>query len=721
MKFFSMNPTLILLLLIVSASFAHAATVTVGPTGQYPTPCAAFAHLSDNDTVLIDANGGVPYKEGECVINNNDLTISGVNGRPIMDGTGESYAKAMWDVDGHDIVIDNIEFRNVAPGASDNAAALRVESGTTAAPDGGNLIVQRSYIHDCADGILSDNITAPTSAYQWYSATPYITLQYDELYHDGNGGGYDHNTYIGYGGNLDFTLRYSWSHDSNQGEEVKSRATYNNILYDLITDPNGMGNFMMELPQGGSTYIVGTIFERGATSCCNKAFIIWRTPDDDSSTSSPAYGPPNEDLHFINNTVINSSANTGYPDFVNIECYSNQNPCPAPPAGEGDPLTVAPVFENNIFLGATVGGQPQQPTNSSLAILHNNVVIANTAANLAELFVDPTHYDYHLISGAAAIGAGMYPPTDNTGMSDPKALAVYEFVVPTGMVARPAPAGVMMDAGAYSYPRVGTPPTLTLSYTATVAAPNSGSITVSGLPSPVSDQYNDVAFYSNNLSAIPEIPSVAGSSGTVTSAFTTVQVAATTVVPIDVYADGAHATATITVNPGGMAAGSIAVVSGSGQSAVVGTPFANPLVVVVKTASGAAVSGTTVTFAGSGVSFPSGVTAVTNSSGDAQITAQPTAAGALTVTASTEGLSTRFSETGTAAVAGSIAVVSGSAQSAVVGASFANPLVVVVKTTSGAAVSGTTVIFAGSGVSFPSGATAVTNSSGDAQITAQPT
>jgi hypothetical protein len=166
----------------------------------------------------------------------------------------------------------------------------------------------------------------------------------------------------------------------------------------------------------------------------------------------------------------------------------------------------------------------------------------------------------------------------------------------------------------------------------------------------------------------------------------------------------------------------IAVVSGSGQTAPVGTRFTNPLVISVMNGS-SPVSGATVTYAGTGVSFPSGATAVTNSSGQAQVTAQPTATGTLTIIASVAGAASpaTFSETGTAGTAASVAAVSGSGQTSPVGTDFTNSLVVVVKDASSNPVSGVTVTFAGTGVGFPSGATAVTNGSGQAQIIAQPT
>jgi hypothetical protein len=94
-------------------------------------------------------------------------------------------------------------------------------------------------------------------------------------------------------------------------------------------------------------------------------------------------------------------------------------------------------------------------------------------------------------------------------------------------------------------------------------------------------------------------------------------------------------------------AASIAEIAGSGQTANYGADFTNPLTVIVQDAFGNLVPSASVTFAGTGVSFPAGNTVSTNSLGQAQITAQPSAVGALTVTASVSGASipASFSET----------------------------------------------------------------------------
>ncbi|HET9101541.1 MAG TPA: hypothetical protein VFN62_14190 [Acidobacteriaceae bacterium] len=72
----------------------------------------AFQHLADSDVVQVDANHGVPYNEGNRQIVNSNLRIVGVKGRPILDAKGIAVARGIWEVHGHDVVIDNFEFRD---------------------------------------------------------------------------------------------------------------------------------------------------------------------------------------------------------------------------------------------------------------------------------------------------------------------------------------------------------------------------------------------------------------------------------------------------------------------------------------------------------------------------------------------------------------------------------------------------------------------------------
>jgi hypothetical protein len=200
------------------------------------------------------------------------------------------------------------------------------------------------------------------------------------------------------------------------------------------------------------------------------------------------------------------------------------------------------------------------------------------------------------------------------------------------------------------------------------------------------------------------------------------------------YNVGASATGTGSVNfaetNAAAAANNIAVSSGAGQSAAVGTAFTAPLVAVVTDNYGNPVSGATVTFAapGSGASgtFAGSVnTAVTNTNGLATSTTftANTKVGGYNVTASASGAgSVKFAETNTAGTAATVVVSSGSNQSATVDTAFASPLVAKVTDASGNVVSGATVTFTapGSGASGTfdgSVNTAVTNANGLATST----
>jgi Bacterial Ig-like domain (group 1) len=635
------------------------ATLTVGPSGQYASPCAAFPHLASGDTLQVDANGGTPYYDTtDCIETAPNVTITGINGRPILDGSKASLSKAMWVVDGYNVTIDNFEFRYaISSTSATNAEAIRIEPGTASAPNGGNVTVQRSYIHDNFEGILSDGIASGAA---WFSSTPYITLQYDEFSNNGYGDGLTHNIDIGCCGNMNFTLQYSWSHDAYVGHTLNDRAPISNIVSNLIGDSVGNTSYLLDFPLGGSTYVVGnSLYKLATTNGSAKTAAVMFADVSGNGPTDPEYGTTNQDLHFINNTMILDPGNQNQsgaapPAFVNLGCVAAAySSCTPPPNGPS--VTVPAVVENNVFLGAET-----EATNQASAFEENNLVESNAiSSNLAALHLNnPTAFDFRLATGSPAIQAGVYPPTNNGGAADSKAVPASQYVIPTNQAAWPTTSGSAMDAGAFPSQSI-TPPNLTLTYTHSVQASGTGSITVTGLPTPASGQYNYATFLSGNQAAILPIESVASTNGTVTATFNAAPVGTTTVVPIYIYVDGTVLTASVTVSPVTGSASSITVISGSGQTSQVGTAFPNPLVAIVKDANNNPVAGTTVTFAGANVSFPSGATAITNSSGQAQVMAQPMSAGSLTVTASVSGVASpaSFAETATSEATSTIAFV----------------------------------------------------------------
>ncbi len=178
------------------------------------------------------------------------------------------------------------------------------------------------------------------------------------------------------------------------------------------------------------------------------------------------------------------------------------------------------------------------------------------------------------------------------------------------------------------------------------------------------------------------------------------------------------------------AATTIAVTSGSGQSATVNNAFTNPLTATVTDTYGNPVAGVSVTFSGpasgSSESFAAaGCTsnphayscvATTNASGVATsstFTANTTT-GTYNISASAPGTNTvNFSETNRAGTPTSVVVTSGSGQSATVGTAFTSPLVVTVKDTYGNLVTGASVTFAGpssgASITFAAGGNCTSN------------
>jgi len=277
---------------------ALAATVTVGPAGQHPKPCAAFAAASDGDTIEIDASGN--YDGDVCAIGKSNLTIRGMNGRAKIDAAGKnSQGKAIWVIQGHDTTIENIELSGCAV-PDKNGAGIRQE--------GANLTVRNCYFHDNENGIL-------TGANDQSS----IVIEYSEFGNNGDGEGYAHNMYIGH--IASFTLRGCYSHHSKSGHLVKSRAAKNYILYNRLTGQDGTGSYELDMPNGGLSFVIGNVIQQG-TNTENSAILAFA--EEGASNPDPR-------LFVINNTFVNDRKSG---TFINV-------------GGGASPI----VLRNNIFTG----------------------------------------------------------------------------------------------------------------------------------------------------------------------------------------------------------------------------------------------------------------------------------------------------------------------------------------------------------------------------------
>jgi Right handed beta helix region len=334
-----------------AAPAAQARTLHVGPGQRYRKPCQAIAAARPGDEIQIDARGNRSYRGDVCAWSTTHLTIVGVHGRAHIDAAGQSSeGKAIWVIAGDDTTIKNIEFSG-ARVPDQNGAGIRQE--------GTNLLVEHCYFHDNQEGILAaDN---PASS---------IVIDASVFARNGAGDGFSHNIYINHV--RSFMLRYSYSTDARVGHLVKSRALRNYILYDRLTGENGTDSYELDLPNGGLSYVIGTVIEQGRNT---------QNPD------MLAYGEegdlnPNSHLYVVNDTFVNDLSR-GDAIFV------------------GSQVT-HPVFtENDISTG------------SSAFVSQAKARIRHDCLTEHPGFRDQRQYDYRLTATSPCRHKGVHPGTAN--------------------------------------------------------------------------------------------------------------------------------------------------------------------------------------------------------------------------------------------------------------------------------------------------------------------
>jgi hypothetical protein len=376
---------------VFAAASARAMTLQVGPGKTYATPCAAIAAASAGDTIQVDGTGS--YGADNCSWSTDNLTIQGVNGRPKIDlaGTMPSDQKGIFTVYANNATIDNFELSGAAidggtgPGDS-NGAGIRHQ--------GLNLTVKNCYIHDNQDGVLGAPITPNTGS---------VTIENTEFSNNGEGDGYTHNMYLG--DYTTITVEFSYSHHSNVGHLLKSRAYTSFILYNRLSDETGgTGSYELDLPNAGTAYVIGNIIEQSAATQ-NPNIVTFGEEGVPSGYDSH--------LYLVNNTILNDLASG---TFV-------QNA-----------TSTAAMLTNNIFFG---GG-----TVSSNGA---DILLTNYSGS-SPMFVDEGAIDVHLLAGSPCINAGTDPGKAGSESLEP----VFEYVQPESSVAR-AVVGSAIDIGAYEF------------------------------------------------------------------------------------------------------------------------------------------------------------------------------------------------------------------------------------------------------------------------------
>lgn len=334
---------------LLFASALGAATFEVGPGKPYATPCQAVAVARDGDVITIDAGGR--YEGDVCVIAQSQLTLRGVNGRPILAAAGRSaQGKAIWVIQGSNVLVENIEFVGAAV-PDRNGAGIRHE--------GGDLVVRDCYFHHNENGILT-------------SANPnaHVLIEYSEFAWNGFGDGYSHNIYIGHVGK--FTLRFSYSHDARTGHLVKSRAAENHILYNRLSTETSNASMEIDIPNGGDAYIIGNLIYQGPNSA-NGNVITYRLEGVHRAN-------PGSALYVIHNTFVSLRYPMG--PFITVDRS----------------LSTPPAIYNNIFDG------PGPITNHTFPKTGGNVQSPELK------YVDSVNFNFRPVAPSPAIDASVEIP-----------------------------------------------------------------------------------------------------------------------------------------------------------------------------------------------------------------------------------------------------------------------------------------------------------------------
>jgi hypothetical protein len=312
--------------------------IRVGP-GRAITRIAVAAQLAvDGSVIEIDAGD---YVADVAVWERRELTIRGLGNRVRLLASGaDAEGKGTWVVRGGRVTVENIEF--VGSKVEDgNGAGIRLESG--------QLIVRRCRFFNNQMGILTSSDESST-----------LTVEDSEFSYTARSDHYTHNIYVGT--IASFRISGSYLHHGDNGHLLKSRARFNRIEYNRLTDESGgRSSYELELPNGGVAQVVGNVIQQG-THTTNSVIV---------SYGAEGYRWPSNELLFVHNTVVNDHPLGG--TFVRVS------------SGAG-----LVEIRNNLFVGR---GKLEVPAGA--------VDGGNQRADWTD-FIRPAREDYRLTESARA-------------------------------------------------------------------------------------------------------------------------------------------------------------------------------------------------------------------------------------------------------------------------------------------------------------------------------
>jgi hypothetical protein len=214
-------------------------TLQVGPMRAVKSLAAAARQAAPGTTIAVDAGD---YRGDVAVWTRDDIRLHANGGRVrlVADGAA-AEGKGIWVVRAWRMRVEGFDFEGAVVGGH-NGAGIRLESGSLNVRD-------CSFTHNQM-GLLTNN-----------DAATELDVENCEFARNQRPDGHNHNLYVGQIKRLSVTGSYL--HHSLRGHLLKSRAAYNFIGYNRLTDEtDGGASYELEFPNGGIAHVVGNIVQQ---------------------------------------------------------------------------------------------------------------------------------------------------------------------------------------------------------------------------------------------------------------------------------------------------------------------------------------------------------------------------------------------------------------------------------------------------------------------------
>lgn len=245
--------------------------IAVGPTRTVRTLADAARIAEAGDTFDVDA--GV-YAADVAVWSANGVRVRAVGGRVRLLAQGAAAeGKAIWVVRARDMSVEGLDFEGAAvPGR--NGAGIRLESGTLRLRD-------CSFIHN-EMGLMAGN-----------DLSTELAVEDCEFAFNKRPDGHNHQLYVGTIKRLAVTGSYF--HHGHIGHLLKSRAAFNHVTCNRLTDEAaGRSSYELEFPDGGIAIVTGNIIQQSALT--GNPHMV--------SFGAESYRWPDNELYLVHNTLI---------------------------------------------------------------------------------------------------------------------------------------------------------------------------------------------------------------------------------------------------------------------------------------------------------------------------------------------------------------------------------------------------------------------------------